>query len=157
MRQPHPPLGAGRRQWRGGWRGSGRIVGVEALVRWNCREMGQLSPSEFIPVAEESGIIVPLGHWVLETACAQIAEWAGDAATAHLSIAVNVSARQFQNPDFVDQVMAAIQRQGIQLQLDSGFVEPARIPLYNYYVGKFAYNVKDYMPARAALERAISE
>jgi len=71
-------------------------------------------PDEFITQAEESGLILPLGAWVLETACAQLAEWARDEATALLSIAVNVSARQFQNPEFVDQVMAAIQRQGVQ-------------------------------------------
>jgi diguanylate cyclase (GGDEF)-like protein/PAS domain S-box-containing protein len=90
-----------------------QMIGVEALLRWQ-REDRLVMPDEFIAQAEESGLILPLGAWVLETACAQIAEWAGDAATAHLSIAVNVSARQFQNPDFVDQVMAAIQRQGIQ-------------------------------------------
>ena len=90
-----------------------RMIGVEALLRWQ-RADRLVMPDEFIAQAEESGLILPLGAWVLETACAQLAKWGKDAATAHLSIAVNVSARQFQNPDFVDQVMAAIQRQSIQ-------------------------------------------
>jgi diguanylate cyclase (GGDEF)-like protein/PAS domain S-box-containing protein len=90
-----------------------QMIGVEALLRWQ-RTDRLVMPDEFITQAEESGLILPLGAWVLETACAQLAQWAKDAATAHLSIAVNVSARQFQNPEFVDQVMAAIQRQGIQ-------------------------------------------
>jgi diguanylate cyclase (GGDEF)-like protein len=90
-----------------------QMIGVEALLRWQ-RADRLVMPDEFITQAEESGLILALGAWVLETACAQLAEWARDEATAHLSIAVNVSARQFQNPEFVDQVMAAIQRQGIQ-------------------------------------------
>jgi diguanylate cyclase (GGDEF)-like protein/PAS domain S-box-containing protein len=90
-----------------------QMIGAEALLRWQ-RADRLVMPDEFIAQAEESGLILPMGAWVLETACAQLAEWAKDEATAHLSIAVNVSARQFQNPEFVDQVMAAIQRQGVQ-------------------------------------------
>ena len=89
-----------------------QMTGVEALLRWQ-RTDRLVMPDEFIAQTEESGLILPLGAWVLETACAQLAQWARQEATAHLSIAVNVSARQFQNPEFVDQVMAAIQRQGI--------------------------------------------
>ncbi len=92
---------------------NGCMVGVEALVRWQ-REGALIGPDEFIPQAEESGLIMPLGTWVLETACAQIAAWAGRPDTEHLVVAVNVSARQFRHPEFVDLVMATIGRTGIR-------------------------------------------
>jgi EAL domain-containing protein (putative c-di-GMP-specific phosphodiesterase class I) len=69
-----------------------------------------VSPGEFIPLAEETGLILPLGEWVLETACAQLAEWAKQPEMAHLTIAVNVSARQFHQPDFVEQVQSILLR-----------------------------------------------
>ncbi len=72
-----------------------RDLRVEALARWLIPERGLVPPAHFIPLAEENGLIVPLGRWVLQTACAQLAAWARDPATARLSIAVNVSARQF--------------------------------------------------------------
>jgi len=84
---------------------SGRMVGAEALVRWQHPERGIVSPAEFIPLAEESGLILPLGHWVLETACRQLAAWAARAETAHLTLAVNVSAKQFHLPTFVEEVL----------------------------------------------------
>jgi diguanylate cyclase (GGDEF)-like protein/PAS domain S-box-containing protein len=90
--------------------GSGRITGVEALVRWQHPQRGVVSPAEFIPLAEASGLILPIGQWVLETACAQLATWASQPALAHLTIAVNVSARQFRQADFVDTVMATLAR-----------------------------------------------
>ncbi len=89
------------------------MFGVEALVRWQHPTRGLVFPDAFIPQAEESGLIMPLGKWVLETACAQLARWALSPATAELSIAVNVSARQFRHPDFVDEVMTLISRTGI--------------------------------------------
>ncbi|MCX7249483.1 MAG: diguanylate cyclase, partial [Burkholderiales bacterium] len=79
------------------------IVGVEALVRWFDPKRGMVSPAEFIPLAEETGLILPIGSWVLETACQQLAAWAAQPAMAHLSIAVNVSARQFRESNFVSQ------------------------------------------------------
>ncbi|MFS2033327.1 putative bifunctional diguanylate cyclase/phosphodiesterase [Polaromonas sp. CT11-55] len=91
----------------------GHMVGVEALVRWRHPQRGLVPPDAFISQAEESGLILPLGKWVLETACAQLAAWAGRAETASLSIAVNVSVRQFRHPDFVELVMAAISEAGI--------------------------------------------
>ena len=94
--------------------GQQRMTGVEALLRWTHPRRGMVSPAEFIPVAEETGLIMPLGQWVLEQACLQLAEWAKRPATAELSIAVNVSVRQFRHPDFVDMVMAAIARTGIR-------------------------------------------
>jgi EAL domain-containing protein (putative c-di-GMP-specific phosphodiesterase class I) len=87
----------------------GAIASVEALVRWNHPLRGLIMPSDFIPVAEDTGLILPLGQWVLETACAQLAVWENDRATNELSISVNVSVRQFRHPDFVDMVMEAIQ------------------------------------------------
>ncbi len=91
----------------------GRMVGVEALVRW--RRGGRVAgPGEFITQAEESGLIMPLGSWALETACLQIAAWAGRPETDHLVVAVNVSARQFRHPEFVDLVMDTIVRTGIR-------------------------------------------
>lgn len=92
----------------------GAITGVEALVRWQHPEKGLVKPADFIPVAEDTGLILPLGMWVLETACEQLAAWASREQTAHLSIAVNVSVYQFRHPNFVDMVMAAIQRTGIR-------------------------------------------
>ena len=91
----------------------GVITGVEALVRWQHPDKGLVRPGEFIPVAEDTGLILPLGMWVLETACEQLAAWADSPQTANLSIAVNVSVVQFRHPDFVDMVVAAIKRTGI--------------------------------------------
>ncbi len=90
----------------------GRIIGAEALVRWQHPARGMVSPAEFIQVAEDSGLILPLGNWVLETACRQLAQWAGKPETADLTMAVNVSAHQFHQADFVDQVLAALERSG---------------------------------------------
>ncbi|PRB78997.1 EAL domain-containing protein [Pseudomonas sp. MYb185] len=90
----------------------GRITGAEALVRWAHPEHGMISPARFIPVAEENGLILPLGHWVLETACRQLAHWADDPRMAELSLAVNVSANQLSQPDFVAQVREILQRTG---------------------------------------------
>ena len=94
----------------------GRVFGSEALLRWKHPLRGMVSPAEFIPVAEESGLILPLGNWVLEAACRQLALWAGKPATADLTLAVNVSAHQFHQADFVDQVLAALRRSGAKAQ-----------------------------------------
>ena len=94
----------------------GRLVGAEALIRWKHPVRGLLAPDEFIPLAEETGLIVPLGNWVLETACAQIAAWSQNPETAHLTVAVNISARQFRSPEFVGSVMAAIADAGANPQ-----------------------------------------
>jgi diguanylate cyclase (GGDEF)-like protein/PAS domain S-box-containing protein len=92
------------------------LFGVEALIRWNHPRRGLLFPGEFISLAEETGLILPLGDWVLEKACAQVAAWAGRADTANISIAVNISARQFRQPGFVDKVLAALDRTGANPQ-----------------------------------------
>jgi diguanylate cyclase (GGDEF)-like protein/PAS domain S-box-containing protein len=85
-----------------------KLLGVEALIRWIHPERGLISPYHFIPVAEDSGIIVEIGIWVLETACAQLKAWQNNANTAGLSIAINVSAKQFHQIDFVDTIKNAI-------------------------------------------------
>jgi diguanylate cyclase (GGDEF)-like protein/PAS domain S-box-containing protein len=87
-------------------------AGAEALIRWRHPRRGIVAPGDFIPLAEETGLILPLGDWVLETACAQLAAWAAHISMAHLTLAVNISAVQFCQPDFVDQVLAVIQRTG---------------------------------------------
>ena len=90
--------------------GAGRVTGVEALVRWQHPRRGMVSPAEFIPLAEETGLILLIGQWVLDTACAQLALWAADPLLGHLTMAVNVSARQFHQPDFVGSVLATLER-----------------------------------------------
>ncbi|MFZ4478293.1 MAG: PAS domain S-box protein, partial [Rhodoferax sp.] len=90
----------------------GKITGVEALLRWPDPKRGMRSPAEFIPLAEETGLILPIGNWVLETACKQLARWATMPAMAHLTVAVNVSTSQFHQRDFVDQVLSTLHRTG---------------------------------------------
>ncbi|MCO4245808.1 EAL domain-containing protein, partial [Acidovorax facilis] len=78
-----------------------QLMGAEALVRWRHPQRGMISPGDFIPLAEQTGLILPLGQYVLQTACEQLQRWGQHEATAHLSISVNVSARQFRQPGFV--------------------------------------------------------
>ena len=91
-----------------------RPLGAEALLRWQHPERGLVSPMEFIPLAEEVGLIVPMGLWVLKTACVQLKEWQSDALTRDLTLAVNVSAKQFRQPDFVAQVQRALLESSIK-------------------------------------------
>jgi diguanylate cyclase (GGDEF)-like protein/PAS domain S-box-containing protein len=99
---------------------SGRPIGAEALIRWLHPVRGVISPFDFIPLAEETGIILPMGYWVLDTACAQLKLWQQSAQTKELSLAVNVSAKQCHQADFVEQVEELITRHGI---------DPARLKL----------------------------
>jgi diguanylate cyclase (GGDEF)-like protein/PAS domain S-box-containing protein len=91
--------------------------GAEALIRWIHPERGLVSPDQFIPLAEETGLILPIGNWVLETACAQLKAWQQNALTRNLVLAVNVSAKQFRQTEFISQVQAAVQRHGINSNL----------------------------------------
>lgn len=92
----------------------GRMTGVEALLRWQHPQRGTVPPDQFIPAAEETSLIIPIGRWVLDTACAQLAQWEHRPDRRHLSIAVNVSVKQFRHPEFVDEVMQAIEQSGVQ-------------------------------------------
>ncbi len=85
-----------------------RTLGAEALIRWNHPERGMVSPAEFMPLAEESGLIVPIGQWVLETACAQLKDWRHNPQARDLILSVNVSPRQFRQAGFVEQVRHAV-------------------------------------------------
>ena len=91
-----------------------RIIGAEALLRWRDPERGLIPPSQFIPLAEDSGLIVPIGQWVLETACQDVRQWNDLTGWGDLSIAVNVSARQFRQPGFVATVTDSLSASGIQ-------------------------------------------
>ena len=90
----------------------GSLIGAECLIRWNHPSRGLMYPGEFISLAEETGLILPLGDWVLNTACVQIAAWANHPLMKHIPVAINISARQFRQPEFVEQAMAALYRTG---------------------------------------------
>jgi EAL domain-containing protein (putative c-di-GMP-specific phosphodiesterase class I) len=92
------------------------VIGMEALLRWHDRAMGPVSPVEFIPIAEDSGLIIPIGQWVIESACEILAEWAEDTDTAEWTLAVNISPRQFRHSDFVEHVEQVIKQTGINAQ-----------------------------------------
>ncbi len=98
----------------------GQALGAEALLRWFHPQRGIVPPSNFIPLAEESELILSIGLWVLETACAQIKTWEADRLSCELQLAVNVSVRQFHQPDFVEQVLRALEQSG---------ANPARLKL----------------------------
>lgn len=94
---------------------TGKIIGMEALIRWQHPERGVVSPADFIPVAEETGLIIPIGEWVLRTACAQAKAWQ-DQGLANLVIAVNLSVLQFKQGQLVQQVMAVLEETGLAPQ-----------------------------------------
>ena len=97
--------------------GGTATVGAEALLRWQHPQLGLLVPEHFIAVAEETGLILPIGQWVMQTACAQLVAWSRSPATSAWTLSVNVSARQFQQADFVDQVRSALSSTGAQPEL----------------------------------------
>jgi len=94
----------------------GLVTGVEVLVRWLHPERGMVLPCEFIPLAEETGLIIPLGEQILEMACRQLAQWSRTPGMAHLTLSVNVSPRQFQQDNFVEQVLAVLERSSAPAQ-----------------------------------------
>lgn len=94
-----------------------QAIGAEALIRWHHPDCGLISPIHFIPMAEEIGLILPIGQWVLETACAQIKIWQQNPITRNLMLSVNVSAKQFRQKNFVTQVKAATQHHSIDAAL----------------------------------------
>lgn len=98
-----------------------RILGMEALLRWQHPQKGLIAPNEFIPLVERNGMIVSIGQWVLDTACAQLAAWQQDAQRRHWTLNVNISARQLNEPGFFEQLHATVSRSGIDprcLQLE---------------------------------------
>ncbi len=97
-----------------------RPLGAEALIRWIHPKRGMVSPAQFIPIAEDSALILEIGHWVMDTACRQLAAWGGKERTRDMSLAVNVSAQQFRLHDFVDRVAAVLRAHRI---------EPSRLKL----------------------------
>ena len=105
----------------------GTVVGAEALIRWIGADGKVISPAEFIPLAEDTGLIVPMGQWVLDTACRQLARWQRSPATRHLTLAINVSARQFHQADFAAQLRSALERHridanGLKLELTESVI-----------------------------------
>lgn len=98
----------------------GRLVGLEALLRWDRPELGLVNPAEFIPVAEDSGLIVPIGRWVLHTACKQVAAWR-DAGLGAVQVSVNLSARQTKDSHLMHDILSALRENGVppsQLELE---------------------------------------
>ncbi|NTV97246.1 MAG: EAL domain-containing protein, partial [Thiobacillus sp.] len=92
--------------------GDGNLVGAEVLLRWQHPERGMVPPGEFIPLAEETGLILPIGRWVIEAACRRLVAWSEQPERARCTLAVNISARQFHQSDFAQQVMAALRATG---------------------------------------------
>ena len=92
--------------------GADTVIGVEALLRWQHPTRGLVFPAEFIDIAEETGLIVPLGQWTLETACTQLEVWSRRAETSSITMAVNVSALQFHQAGFVGIVLSALEKTG---------------------------------------------
>ncbi len=97
-----------------------QLIGAEVLLRWTHPEKGMISPVEFIPVAEDTGLILPLGEWVIDNACKELALWSSQPESRHLVLAVNISAKQFHQADFVELVLSSIRRYG---------TNPARLKL----------------------------
>jgi diguanylate cyclase (GGDEF)-like protein/PAS domain S-box-containing protein len=91
---------------------SAQPVGAEALIRWNQPKRGMISPAEFIPLAEETGLILPIGHWILKQGCKTLADWANYPETRELKLAVNISSRQLSQADFVEQVRTILTETG---------------------------------------------
>lgn len=109
------------------------IVGAEALLRWVHPQRGLLRPEQFLPLAEQNGLIVPIGLWVLDKACAQLGRWQAEGLCKHLHLSVNISARQFRHEGFVDSVAKALHRhradpRQLRLELRENLVQdnPAR-------------------------------
>ena len=104
--------GSSRSTTRCGSVGDGHALGAEALLRWSHPERGLVLPGEFIPICEETGLILPIGEWVLEAACAQLRAWESSPDTRTLKVSVNISAKQFRQDDFVDKVVRVLTKTG---------------------------------------------
>lgn len=120
----------------------GNTMGAEVLIRWDHPDMGIISPADFIPLAEETGLIIPIGQWVLETACSQLKVWEQDTKNRHLVLAVNVSTKQFNQPDFVEQVLDILDKTG---------ASPDKLKL-ELTESMLAHNVEDVIAKMNALK-----
>ena len=89
---------------------TGRLLGFEVLLRWQHPQYGLMPPAEFISVAEDTGLIIPIGMWAVQSACERLVQWAANPQTEHLTLSVNVSARQFRHPMFVEQTLDVVRR-----------------------------------------------
>lgn len=115
----------------------GRVVGAEALLRWQDERRGLVGPADFMQAAEDTGFILPLGHWVLQEACRQLSAWQAEPALRHLRLSVNISGLQLQQPDFVQQVDDAIRRSGVDAErLTLELTESVLVQDMNDAVGK---------------------
>ena len=115
----------------------GRVCGGEMLLRWNHPERGLVSPLEFIPLAEESGLIVPIGQWVLREACRLLAEWTHDPATRHIRLSVNVSARELRQSDFVDNLRQILHDTGARpMRLEIEITESMLLDNIDEFIAK---------------------
>jgi diguanylate cyclase (GGDEF)-like protein/PAS domain S-box-containing protein len=121
---------------------NGRMLGAEALLRWRHPTRGAIDPVEFVGPAEESGLIVPLGQWVIETACAELATWSRLPWARDVKLAVNVSPREFHHPDFVCHVLAVIDRTG---------ADPRRLML-EFTEGTLLVDIDDVVAKMTALK-----
>ena len=121
----------------------GECIGAEALLRWVSGTKGMISPAQFIPLAEETRLILPIGEWVLKTACETLVKWSEIPQMANVQLAVNVSVHQFRSPDFVDQVSKIVQSSG---------VNPARLKL-ELTESIFVENVDDITSKMVALKQ----
>jgi EAL domain-containing protein (putative c-di-GMP-specific phosphodiesterase class I) len=93
------------------------VLGAEVLIRWQHPQRGMILPAEFIPISEETGLILEIGQWVLDTACAQLKVWEQDSKKNQFKLSVNISAKQFHQPNFVQQVESTIGRHRINTSL----------------------------------------
>lgn len=118
---------------------SSQIIGFEALLRWQHPERGLLLPADFIQVAEESGLIIPIGHWVLQEACSQLKKWQAEFQKfQHLTINVNISGKQFARPDFVERIVEILAKTGLSSEyLKLEITESVLIDNYSAANGKF--------------------
>lgn len=119
----------------------GLMTGAEALLRWEHPTRGLLSPKQFISLAEDTGLIIPIGRWVLDTACQQLADWAATEDMGHISLAVNISPREFRQADFVAQVSMALTKSG---------ANPKKI-CFELTENLFGQNLKDSVTKISAL------
>ena len=129
---------------------SGRITGVEALVRWQHPEMGLVPPAQFIPLAEETGLIVPIGRWVLQTACAQNVAWQQQGLPP-VCMAVNLSARQFADDDLVEDIAAVLKSTGLKPELLELELTESMVIQNTERAGKVLNEIKK-MGARLAID-----